>query len=588
MNRPVYPFSAIVGQEQLKMALLLAAVDWRLGVLLRGDKGAGKTTAARALAEILPEPARLVNLPIGTTEDRLLGGIDLGQTLKGEPSLRPGLLSEANGGVLYVDEVNLLPDHLADALLDAAATGINNVEREGFSAMHEAQFVLMGSMNPEEGSLRPQLLDRFALVVDVSTSGVITERREVVERRMWYDTDPISFANRWTNEQLHLRKQIAAARARLSLVTCSTEMLDRISATVCELGVRSLRADLAIARASCAQAALVESSSVLAEHIDAVLPLALAHRIAPQPRYPQSTPPQLQPSPPSSLPPSSGDQADKPAGETMEKRFSSQSIKTPELRWNVEAGETGATQAQKSQSPGPVVRSRKTEHPSELDLRSSVLESFTQTGQATPRLQDLYEKVRQPIAGSRFLFVVDSSGSHAARDRMRSVKGAVIGLLERSLRRGDEAAIIVFRGARAEILVEPTSNVETVRAALEYLPTGGRTPLAHALELAHQLVTPETLLFLITDGHANVPSQSDNPQSNSPQIGDSQIHEPWTDALHAATAIRCPSLVIDTELGISANGKVRQLAETMGAEYISLQTFEAGHDIPILLNRLRK
>src|SRR6202046_3290049 len=217
MRPPSYPFAAIVGQTELKSAVLLAAVDWRLGVLLRGDKGAGKTTAARALAELLPSPSPFINLPMGVTEDRLLGGINLSATLKGEPSLRPGLLSEADGGVLYVDEVNLLTDHLADTLLDTAATGIHSVEREGFSAVQEARFVLMGSMNPEEGSLRPQLLDRFALVVDVTAPSNVAERRAVVERRIWYDSDPVSFTKRWTSEQSHLQKQVASARARLPL-----------------------------------------------------------------------------------------------------------------------------------------------------------------------------------------------------------------------------------------------------------------------------------------------------------------------------------------------------------------------------------
>src|ERR1700749_3122586 len=154
MKNPVYPCSGIVGQEEMKLALLLTAIDWRISVLLRGDKGAGKTTAARGLAALLPAPGPFVNLPIGATEDRLLGGLHLERTLKGDPALKPGLLSEAHGGVLYVDEVNLLPAHLGDALLDTAASGVHVVEREGLSATHPAEFVLLGSMNPEEGSLR--------------------------------------------------------------------------------------------------------------------------------------------------------------------------------------------------------------------------------------------------------------------------------------------------------------------------------------------------------------------------------------------------------------------------------------------------
>jgi magnesium chelatase subunit D len=569
MTRPAYPFAAIVGQEQLKMALLLAAVDWRLGVLLRGDKGAGKTTAARGFAELLPKPARFVNLPIGVTEDRLLGGMDLGSTLKGEPAFRPGLLSEANGGVLYVDEVNLLPDHLADALLDAAATGVSTVEREGFSAVQEARFVLMGSMNPEEGALRPQLLDRFALAVEISVTGFVAERREVVERRLSYDMEPVKFVEHWQQEQDHLQRQVVAARMRLASVRLSSEMLDRISTVVCEFGVLSLRADLAIARASCAQAALLGSEAVCEEHIEAVLPLALGHRVTRPPHPPRASQPpapQLSQKPEPSLP-----NADSPeqAG-AKEQRFSVQPIKMPELRWAIEEGKSGATKAGKGQAPGPVLRSRKAERPQELDLRASVLEAVTQTGQVRPRVQDLYEKVRTPLVGSRFLFVVDSSGSHAARDRMRVVKGAVLGLVERSLRRRDEVAVIVFRGERAEVLVEPTSDVATVLAALEYLPTGGRTPLAHALELACQMITPETLVLLITDGRANVPSRTD---------------DPWIDALQAAAKISCPALVINSEPGGTEFRKTRELAEAMGAELVDLEIFEAGFDLPVMLRK---
>ncbi|WP_433968697.1 VWA domain-containing protein [Tunturiibacter gelidiferens] len=564
MTRPAYPFAAIVGQEQMKMALLLAAVDWRLGVLLRGDKGAGKTTTARGLAELLPKPGRFVNLPIGITEDRLLGGMDLGRTLKGEPALRPGLVAEANGGVLYVDEVNLLPDHLADALLDAAATGVSTVEREGFSAVQEARFVLMGSMNPEEGLLRPQLLDRFALVADIIAIGSATERREVVERRMSYDTDPSHFVAQWMEQQTYLQQRIAAARVMLSSVRCPTAMLEQISTIVCEHGVISLRADLAIARASCAQAAMLGCEEVTAEHIVAVLPLALAHRMTRSPHRPPfpQTPASLLPQTP---PPGKENEG---TDEMTQQRFSSLSVRTPELRWTVDDSRSGTTGGRKGQAPGPVVRTRKNERPGELDSRLSVLEAVIQTGQPSPRPQDLYEKMREPLVASRFLFVVDSSGSHAAHERMRMVKGAVAGLIERSLRRRDEVAVIVFRGESAEILVAPTSDVATVLAALEYLPTGGRTPLAHALELANQFVTPETLLLLVTDGRANVPYGS---------------NDAWDDALQAAAKIQCPGLVVDTESSNNAFGKAKELADTMRAECISLSEFEAGYDFAVLL-----
>src|ERR1700761_8124519 len=214
MKYPVYPFSAIAGQEEMKLALLLAAVDWRISVVLRGEKGSAKTTAARGLAALLPVPSPFVNLPIGATEDRLLGGLHLERTLKGDPALKPGLLSEAHGGVLYIDEVNLLPAHLGDALLDAASSGVNVVEREGLSASHAAEFVLLGSMNPEEGLLRPQLLDRFALSVDISAPLEPGQRLAIVERRLAFERNPTQFADEWADRQAETQDQIRAARAR--------------------------------------------------------------------------------------------------------------------------------------------------------------------------------------------------------------------------------------------------------------------------------------------------------------------------------------------------------------------------------------
>jgi magnesium chelatase subunit D len=569
MNRPAYPFSAIVAQEELKTALLLAAVDWRLGVLLRGEKGAGKTTAARALAELLPESGRFVNLPLGITEDRLLGGIDLSKTLQGQPELRPGLVSEANGGVLYVDEVNLLPDHLADALLDAAATGVHTVEREGFSLAEESRFVLMGSMNPEEGSLRPQLLDRFALVVDVRAPEKLEDRREVVERRLAYDADPVSFTERWTSEQNRLRARIVAAREALSKVELSRDALDYISRAVHKHSVRSLRADLAVARAACAHAALTGNTFVSEKDVNAALPLALAHRVPPfrSPSASLSPPPPVSPSPPQSPPNTEDSESQSTEGQ---RRFESAPVDTPELRWRTEQGTGKALGMRKINALGPVIGTRRTEEPKELDVRPSILDALVQTGTTQLAPDHLHEKRREPLGGSRYLFVVDSSGSHAAGQRMSIVKGAAVGLIEKSVHRRDEVAVISFRGVSSEVLVEPTRDTEVVAAALEYLPTGGRTPLAHALDRAKEFVDDRTLLILLTDGRANVPLWTDNP---------------WEDAVRAASQISCRVLIVDTELAVGATGRARQLAASIHADCVSLEDFGRGFDFVSLFEQ---
>jgi magnesium chelatase subunit D len=564
MKPAVYPFAAIVGQDEMKLALLLAAVDWRLGVLLRGDKGAGKTTAARGLAALLPEPAPFINLPIGSTEDRLLGGLHLERALKGEAVLKPGLLSEAHGGVLYVDEINLLPAHLGDALLDTAASGVNVIEREGLSASHASEFVLLGSMNPEEGLLRPQLLDRFALSVDITASLDPNLRQLVVERRIAFDRNAVQFLDDWAQGQTLLREQIAGARKRLHSIVCSSEILGQISATICERAVRSLRADLAAMRASAAHAALVGEQEVQPYHVETVLPLVLAHRV--RDKGQSSSPPSPQKQPP--LPPP----AEGTAQRAMERIFSPKELTTPTITTAFEAQTTrGSSQPAAADNRGPVIGTRRTETPSELDLRATLNHAVLETGSVQPRTSDLHERVRKPKTGIRYLFVIDSSGSHAAQERMRLVKGAAAALLNRSFKMNDEVAMIVFRGTASQVVLEPTRILQEATIALEYLPTGGRTPLAHALDLARTFITPSTLLILLTDGRANV----------SLRNGD-----PWQEALEVASQLHCPALVIDTEVAAQPLGQSRKLADALGGRCVALENLAESEELAIALQQV--
>jgi magnesium chelatase subunit D len=572
MKYPIYPFSAIVGQEKMKLALLLAAVDWRISTVLRGDKGAGKTTAARGIAALLPTPAPFINLPIGATEDRLLGGLHLERALKGDPVLKPGLLSEAHGGVLYVDEVNLLPGHLADALLDTASSGVNVVEREGLSVSHPAEFVLLGSMNPEEGSLRPQLLDRFALAVDIAANIDPIERQTVVERRIAFERDPSRLFSEWFEMEQQFRDQIVNARKSITHIVCSNEILAQIAQAVCEQNVRSLRADLAVVRASIAYAALAGDATVQPEHVAAVLPLALAHRIHDR-RPSRATRPQPPEHPP--VHPSSDianiDQP-KNADGNLERVFSPKKAKTFAIQ--TESEQTvrhGASVRANTGEHGPVVGVLRTETPAELDLRSTLNHAVLETGKIEPRLEDVHERVRSPKTGTRYLFVIDSSGSHAVQERMRLVKGAASGLLTRSFKKGDEVAIIVFRGVSAQVILEPTYSMSDALAALEYLPTGGRTPLAHALDLAQNYLTPATILILVTDGRANVALGSG---------------EPWQESLERATRLKTAALVIDTEQTTERFGRPYKLAEALGAEYASLESLELDADVTLVIQRL--
>lgn len=301
-----FPFSAIVGQEEMKRALLLAAIDPTIGgVLIFGDRGTGKSTAIRALAALLPPmkavvgdpynrapdaaikgqkthlvPVPVVDLPLGATEDRVVGALDLEKALaSGEKAFQPGLLARANRGFLYIDEANLLEDHLVDVLLDVAASGENVVEREGLSIRHPARFVLVGSGNPEEGELRPQLLDRFGLSVEVTTPTDLAGRIEVVKRRDAFDRDPDAFAALWRGKDEATARKLTAGRKKLATVATTEAALTRAAQLCLHLGTDGLRGELTLIRAARALAALDGKSEVLDTHIRSVAPMALRHRL---------------------------------------------------------------------------------------------------------------------------------------------------------------------------------------------------------------------------------------------------------------------------------------------------------------------
>ena len=273
-----YPFSALVGQDRLRLALLLCAVRPEIGgVLIRGEKGTAKSTAVRALADVLG--ARLVELPIGATEDRVVGSLDLQRVLRdGEHAFSPGLLARAHGGVLYVDEVNLLPDPLVDQLLDVAASGVNVVERDGVSHQHAARFVLVGTMNPEEGELRPQLLDRFGLALALSNYADPAARQAIVRARLAFDADPEGFRAAVAQRQADLAARVARARGALGGLPFGDAVHDRVSALCLAAAVDGVRADLVMLRAARALAAWQGAAAIDTGHVDAVAELVLHHR----------------------------------------------------------------------------------------------------------------------------------------------------------------------------------------------------------------------------------------------------------------------------------------------------------------------
>lgn len=622
----IFPFSAIVEQNQLKTALLLCAVDPSLGgVLIRGDKGTAKSTAARALTDILPfiervegcafvcapeapyQPCQTCNpvgaalaaivetkvsptlnsvpfitLPLGATEDRVIGTLDLEQALKGGTRVfKPGLLAAAHRGILYIDEVNLLPDHLVDVLLDAAAMGVNSVQREGLSISHPARFTLIGTMNLEEGDLRPQLLDRFGLMVEVTAPRDKVVRSEVVRRRIAFEANPKAYAEAWKDEQQLLQNQLATAQQLLPEVLLDDSLLDLISHLCCEFDVASLRADIVMHKAARALAALEGRSQVTPNDVRTAAELVLPHRRRRKPfeqpgldqdqldELMQQVLQQPEQSEAEAEQESDGEAQDQQQVFAVGKAGNVQKITVDAVSSRFSSGKRSTT----TNAPrGRVIRAVPDANPSSLavgaTLRSAALRSSPSLAvdfQVTKN--DLHHQVRSGKNSNLILFVVDASGSMAAQRRMEAVKGAVLSLLTDAYQQRDEVAVISFRGDAAQLLLSPTRSVDLAEQNLRELPTGGRTPLPDALCLALETLKKTSLpplLVLLTDGKANV-SLDDG--------GD-----PWQQSLSLAELLAgegVAALVLDTETGYLKLGKARQLASALGAEYLTLEELSA-------------
>ena len=530
---PVYPFTAIVGHEMLRLALVLCAVRPEIGgVLIRGEKGTAKSTAVRGLAALLAEAGfgRLVELPIGATEDRVIGSLDLQRVLRdGEHAFTPGLLAEAHGGVLYVDEVNLLGDHLVDVLLDAAAMGRVHIERDGVSHSHEARFVLVGTMNPEEGELRPQLLDRFGLTVDVRASRDVDERAEVIRQRMAFEDDPQKFARSYADQDAALARRIGTARGAAGEVVLPDNELRRIASLCAAFEVDGMRADLVVARAAVAHAAWRGADTVGEQDIRVAAELALPHRRRRDPfdepgLDPQSLDEALaqadddpEPEPPDGggAPNPEGPGSSAAAEDPVAPRPSAPPAPPFRTRLLTVPGVGDGAPGRRSRArnrSGAVVRA----HPTDgfgVHLFGTVLTAARRADTpGPPRVEpdDLRRAVRQGREANLVIFVVDASGSMAARDRMSAVSGATLSLLRDAYQRRDKVAVITFRGAGAQILLPPTSSVHIASRRLARFDTGGKTPLAQGLLAARDMVARErvreparrSLVVVLTDGRA--------------------------------------------------------------------------------------
>ncbi|HEY4366646.1 MAG TPA: VWA domain-containing protein [Steroidobacteraceae bacterium] len=583
-----YPFSDVIGQEDLKLALLLVAVDPGIGgVLIRGERGTAKSTVARGLATLLPpkdngQPAPFVELPMGATEDRVVGSLDLTKALReGQTQLRPGVLSRADGGVLYVDEVNLLPDHLVDLLLDAAASGWVTIERDGISASESARFVLVGTMNPEEGNLRPQFLDRFGLCVDVQGLATTALRMAAVGSRLAFDENPAGIVAAAQPEQERLQQSIVRARARLPGLSVSSEHLSLVAAIANEQRLDGIRGDIAIIKAARALAAWDEANEITSDHIRRASQFALPHR-AKRRRNPGATRNATNlnsPDLPSELPDSAQRHTDSATDSPLQPAPTAQNSGSLELLTDIIDLHSTGRRKSDAVASGHAMHTTAFDHSAALAINETLISAATRGVRVGAQgialaATDLRHHERCGPGHASILFLVDASGSMATRRRLEIAKGAALALLDSSYRRRDAVALMVFRGDGTDLVLPFTDHTANIGRALDDVPSGGRTPLARALIDAAQLLQKRALALLVvfTDGRANV------------SIGQA---DPWEEALAACGPLReacAGALVVDCESGPIVLGRARQLSVALNAECVSLNALEAT-DLTVRIQR---
>ena len=645
----MYPFSAIIGQDRMKMALILNAIDSGIGgVLVRGEKGTAKSTAVRALADLLPEitvvqgcpyschpdyrqgicsachdeekkpfsrKMRVVNLPLNATEDMVLGGIDFGFAVRtGATRFQPGLLAKANRGILYVDEINLLDDHIVDIILDAASSGENVVEREGISFRHQAQFILVGTMNPEEGELRPQLLDRFGLCVHVNSEVDPEKRVLLMERREHYDADTHGFSSLYRNKNREIAGQIASAGQSLPEVIFPKSLTKFIVELCVQNNVAGHRADIVIARSATAIAAYESRSTVTVDDIGRAAELALLHRrreISPPPPKAEE---EKRSNPQNEAHEGPDDEQTDREQRQLEAKESAQSGLQESRRSDEQRGREKPSETETVFQIGPSFKVKSIFHNKDRILRrGSGKRSRTRTSQKQGRYvkstqrrenndlaldatlraaapyqksrksihglavtikgQDIRERIKEKRVGNFLLFLVDASGSMGARGRMIASKGAILSLLLDAYQKRDRVALVSFRKREAFVNLPPTSSVELAAKLLKDMPIGGRTPLSAGLAKSYELLrnhlvkepSSRPITIIVTDAKANAAFGDANPLQESLKVASAMAQED-----------RVKFVVVDTEeQGVVRFGLAVKLAGIMGAEYFKIEDLKA-------------
>ncbi|MGB4612295.1 MAG: VWA domain-containing protein [Methanothermobacter thermautotrophicus] len=646
MKNLIFPFTAIVGQEKVKKALILNAINPGIGgVLIKGDKGTGKTTAVRALADLLPslrmvkgcpfncdpdEPEgacdmcrggdvdveyrkmRVVELPLGATEDRVVGSLDISKALtEGIKALEPGILAEANRNILYVDEINLLDDHLVDVLLDAAAYGVNTVEREGISLQHPSRFILVGTMNPAEGELRPQLSDRIGIHINVETVTDIKQRVLIMKRRDEFEDDPEGFVERFAESQSSLRDRIMAARKLLPAVTIDDDLLELIARVCVDAGVDGHRSDIAIVRTSKAIAAFNGRRRVREEDVEDAIVLVLGERIPGRSYNRENTRREMQRAREEMEREreSEEDQGDSDSSSGGEGSGGSEGEESGQESGASSGGEgsgSGGSASLAGLSAEGSERSPETEDV-EVDIKKLLkvrgkkkerlygarVESKTRKGKyirsrfprgepgdvaidATIRAAasrgeleiepgDIREKIRKHGARASIVLVVDISGSMFSDRKAARVKGLIERFIEDAQRHRDRISVVGFRGRDARVIIPSTAHASSFRDAVESIRVGGTTPMAQGIQRGLEILREEKrhgeyvpFMVILSDGMPNVGTGRD----------------PKREAVEAASRLReeeIPSTVINFERGSRGGRDLNmEIALASGGSYYDL------------------
>ena len=644
----------------MKLGLLLNVVDPLIGgVLIMGHRGTGKSTAVRALADLLPQivaaagcpyncdpkdkrnlcdecrkkvasgvesdakqlPVPVVELPLGATEDRVCGTIDIERALSaGRKAFDPGLLARANRGFLYIDEVNLLEDHLVDLLLDVAVTGVNKVEREGVSVEHPASFVLIGSGNPEEGELRPQLLDRFGLHAEVKTENYLKNRVDIVERRERYDRDREAFCDSFAADQEQLRKRITRARANLAKITVERSVIEKIAQLCADLKVDGHRGELTIMRAARALAAFEGRRAVTNEHVKKVSAMALRHRLrrdaldetatseqiqqAVEEVFPDSTPSQQQPSGNGSGETQNLDRPGKVNKESPRQRRSasgsssrpnaadvlsppgvekkSGEVRLEEHLRSTNRADKARSQSRRSSGAKAALAQRRGRYTRAVTFKDAgarvaidaTLRASVREGQLAPvNLEALRYKLLKHKQGTLFVFAIDVSGSMAA-NRIARAKSTILKLLRKSYLNRDSVAIVSFHGTTANVDLPPSRSILRARRVLDSLRMGGSTPLGLGLVTTIELLElvgnkfGERVVLLFTDGHSNVPLRRGG--LNLRAFRQVKIESEIRELTVALSRTRARVVVVDTQKEFESSADTRRLAHILNARFVKL------------------